>query len=177
MIKPILQFRSCIKPNDKYLTYINNLKGLIVLNAWKILMNRNRGDSLIDISLFCANVVEEQRQKLSVTKCMVFIIIINSISNASCHNQKQVFIYAYNFQGKLTDNQQNIPNILVINWHKRFKKNSLKYFLWHFNAMKNLKIMEFNTQLLFIEGNHLTWYYKLIHIEKGDWHSESIKIG
>ena len=76
-------------------------------------MNRNRGDSLIDISLFCANVVEEQRQKLSVTKCMVFIIIINSISNASCHNQKQVFICAYNFQGKLTDNQQNIPNILV----------------------------------------------------------------
>ena len=79
----------------------------------KILMNMHRRARLIDISLFCANVVEEQRQKLSDTKCMIFFIIINSISNANCHNQKQVFILAYSFLGKLTYNQQNISNIIA----------------------------------------------------------------
>ena len=79
----------------------------------KILISMFRGARLIDTSLFCANVVEEQRKKLSDTKCMIFFIIINSISNANCHNQKQVFICAYNFQGKLTYNQQNISNLLL----------------------------------------------------------------
>ena len=65
--------------------------------------------------------------------------------------------------------------ISLMNWHKRLKKNSWKFLLWHLNVVKPLKIIEFNTQLLFIEGNHLIWYYKLIHIEKGDRHSESLK--